>query len=342
MAKEKKNYSGIGGQAVMEGIMMKNKDRYSVAVRKSDGTIEVMEDTYKSIGGDNPVVKLPFIRGIFAFVDSLVLGMKTLSWSASFIELEEEESSAEVSKKVSGEKPDEAAASEGDKKQAGDDKTNQNEKAEGEKENSLPGWMLALTVAFSIVMAIGIFMLLPYFITEFFRGLGASDKLLAVMEGVLRILIFVLYVGLISLMQDIKRVYMYHGAEHKCINCIENGMELKVENVMASSRLHTRCGTSFMLFVMFVSILLFMLIRTDNPGLRLLFRILLIPVISGISYEIIRLAGKSSNIIVRLISAPGLCLQKITTREPDEAMVEVAISAVEKVFDWREYLKENF
>jgi len=300
--KKAKKYSGIGGQAVMEGIMMKNESRYSVAVRKTDGNIETtVRDCPEANRGS--FAKLPFVRGVFTFVDSLVLGMQSLSYSASFFEDEEEE------------KP----------------------KTEAESK-----FFMGIAVALSLLFSVVLFMLVPFFVTELVRKLTDSNIVLAIVEGVLRLLIFIGYVAAISLMDDIKRVYMYHGAEHKCINCIEHGKELTVENVMKSSRFHERCGTSFMLFVMVISIILFFFIRTDNMLLRLASRLILIPVIAGISYEVIRIAGKSDNPIVKLISAPGLCLQKITTKEPDEKMAEVAIKAVEAVFDWRKYLSENF
>ena len=197
-------------------------------------------------------------------------------------------------------------------------------------------------MVFSLALAIGIFMVLPYFITSRFSEYVRSASFMAILEGVLRIAIFVLYVLSISLMKDIRRLYMYHGAEHKCINCIEKGRPLTVRNVMRSSKQHKRCGTSFMLFVMLVSVVLFFFIRVENPVYRVLIRIALIPVIAGISYEIIRLAGRSNNILVRIISAPGMWLQRLTTKEPDESMVQVAIAAVEAVFDWKSYLYETF
>lgn len=306
---KKKNrcYCGIGGQAVLEGVMMKNNDKYAVAVRKADGTIEVKSEDYPGIWGAKKVSKIPFIRGIFNFVDSLVLGMKTLTWSAEFFE-EEEPKKDEV------------------------------KKASPASEKLVMG----ATVAFSIVMAVAIFIMLPYFLSTLFSSYVRNASLLAILEGVMRIVIFVGYVAGISAMRDIRRVYMYHGAEHKCINCIERGRELTVKNVRKSSRQHRRCGTSFLLFVMFVSVILFMFIRVSNPGLRLLLRLALVPVIAGISYEIIRLAGRSDNLLVRMISAPGMLLQKLTTREPDDSMIEVAIASVEAVFDWKAYLKETF
>ena len=304
------HYSGIGGQAVLEGVMMKNQDTYAVAVRKPDGKIEVKTEEYKPRTAK--WTKLPFIRGVFGFWDSLVLGMKCMTYSASFYEEEEEEDTAldKLGDKLFGEKA----------------------------ENVLMG----ITVVLSLVIAVALFMLLPYFLAGFLTKVVANETLLALFEGLIRLIIFLLYVSLISLMKDIRRVYQYHGAEHKCINCIEKGRILNVENVKKSSRQHKRCGTSFLLFVMLVSIILFFFIRVEQPVLRVALRILLIPVIAGISFEIIRLAGRSNNIIVRIISAPGLWLQKLTTKEPDEDMIEVAIASVEAVFDWKAYFKTEF
>ena len=312
--KKTKCYSGIGGQAVLEGVMMKNKDRYAVAVRKSDGQIEVMAEDYEGIRGAKKVSGIPFLRGVFNFVDSLVLGMKTLTWSAGFFE--EEESGKEES--------------EADRKF---------DKAVGDSGEKL---VMGATVLFSIVMAVAIFIALPYFLSLLLSSYVRNASLLAIFEGILRILIFVGYVAAISAMKDIRRVYMYHGAEHKCINCIERGRELTVKNVRKSSRLHKRCGTSFLLFVMVVSVILFMFIRVDNPALRLVLRLALVPVIAGVSHEIIRLAGRTDNALIRIISAPGMWLQRLTTREPDDSMIEVAIASVEAVFDWKAYLKETF
>lgn len=306
------HYCGIGGQAVLEGIMMKNKDDYAVAVRLPNGRIEVKKEEYKS-KADKKWKKLPFIRGVFNFVDSLVLGMKCLTYSATFFE---EDDAAEESKF---------------------DKATR--KMFGEKAEDV---LTGLTVAFSIVLAVALFMLLPYFLAELLSKVVANDTLLALFEGIIRIIIFLSYVVLISLMKDIYRTYQYHGAEHKCINCLEKGRVLTVENVRKSSRQHKRCGTSFLLFVVFVSVILFFFIRINHPLLRVVVRLVLIPVIAGISYEIIRLAGKSDNIFVRIISAPGLWLQKLTTKEPDDDMIEVAIAAIEAVFDWKEYFKTEF
>ena len=310
--KTSKRYCGIGGQAVLEGVMMKNKDKYAVAVRKPDGEIAIKVDEYKASAGDNKFFKLPFIRGVFNFWDSIVLGTKCLNYSASFYEDEEQE-------------------------ETGMDKA-VNKVSDGNSEAVFS----FLTVALSLIVAIALFMVLPYFLADLLKVYIRNDSLLALTEAVIRILIFLIYVIAISLMKDIRRVYMYHGAEHKCINCIERGRELNVENVKKSSRQHKRCGTSFLLFVVFVSAVLFFFIRVESPILRIVIRILLIPVIAGIAYEIIRLAGKSDNILVRILSAPGMLLQKLTTKEPDDDMIEVAIASVEAVFDWKRYFKETF
>ncbi|MDO4453981.1 MAG: DUF1385 domain-containing protein [Eubacteriales bacterium] len=308
--------SNIGGQAVMEGVMMKNGDQYAVAVRKANQEIEVKVDEYKGIIKNKKIYKIPIVRGVFNFIDSLVLGMKTLMYSSSFF-LEEEE---EEENKKESKKPEKTA----EQKKKSDD------------------LMMGLTVAFSIVMAVGIFMILPYFISNILRKFTDSSFLISLGEGIIRILIFLAYILLISRMKEIQRVFMYHGAEHKCINCIEHGLDLTVENVRKSSKHHKRCGTSFLLIVMIISIVTFMFIRTDSPVLRVVYRILLVPVISGISYEFIRIAGNSDSKFVEILSKPGMMLQRVTTKEPDDSMIEVGIASVEAVFDWKKYLAENF
>ena len=306
-------YSGIGGQALLEGIMMKNKDNYAMAVRLPNGEIAVEKDTYVSMTEKVKFFSLPFVRGIFSFADSMILGMKTLTWSASFFEDEEEEEPGKIEKWLI-------------------DKF-------GEK---LEDVIMSVVMVISVIMAIGIFMVLPMLISNVFRMFIKSDTIMAILEGCVRISIFVIYVKLISRMDDIKRTFMYHGSEHKCINCLEHGLELNVENVMKSSKEHKRCGTSFLLIVMMISILFFMVIRVDNIWLKMASRIILIPVIAGISYEVLRLAGRSDSKIMDIISRPGMWMQGLTTMEPDEKMAEVAIAAVEQVFDWKTYLEENF
>lgn len=311
--------SNIGGQAVIEGIMMRHGDSYSIAVRKPDQEIEVKVEAYKSFIKNKKLLSLPIIRGMFNFVDSLVVGTKCLMYSATFFEDEEEEKEKE--KKVI---------------------SKEERLKQEEKEARQEKWIMYGTVAFSVVISVAIFMLLPYFLTSLLRHFTTSQGILALVESVVRVLIFLLYLGLISRMKDIQRTFEYHGAEHKCINCIEHGMELNVENVMKSSREHKRCGTSFLFFVMIVSAIFLMFIRVDSHLWRVIIRILLLPIIAGISYEIIRLAGKSDNKLVNLLSKPGMLIQHMTTREPDEDEAIVAIAAVEAVFDWKAYLAENF
>lgn len=317
-------YSGIGGQAVMEGVMMKNQEKYAVAVRKPDQEIVVETSTYEGLIKNKKIRNMPILRGVFSFIESLVLGMKTLTFSASFFEEEEDEKSG--SRKA--------------EKRAGAKKPAPTEEEQKKKEKRQENVLMGGTVAISIVLAVAIFMVLPYYISVFFQRFITSQTLLALLEGMIRLTIFIGYVAAISLMPDIKRVYMYHGAEHKCINCIEQGMDLTVENVRKSSRLHKRCGTSFLLIVMLISIVFFLFIRVDNRILQLLLRLVLIPVIAGVSYEFIRLAGRSDHMLVNLFSKPGLLLQRITTREPDDSMIEVGIASVEAVFDWKAYVKE--
>ena len=317
-------YSGIDGQAVMEGVMMKNQEKYAVAVRKPDQEIVVETSTYEGLIKNKKIRNMPILRGVFSFIESLVLGMKTLTFSASFFEEEEDEKSG--SRKA--------------EKRAGAKKPAPTEEEQKKKEKRQENVLMGGTVAISIVLAVAIFMVLPYYISVFFQRFITSQTLLALLEGVIRLTIFIGYVAAISLMPDIKRVYMYHGAEHKCINCIEQGMDLTVENVRKSSRLHKRCGTSFLLIVMLISIVFFLFIRVDNRILQLLLRLVSIPVIAGVSYEFIRLAGRSDHMLVNLFSKPGLLLQRITTREPDDSMIEVGIASVEAVFDWKSYVKE--
>ena len=303
--------SGIGGQAVLEGIMMRNKDKYSVAVRKPDQTIALKVDEYKGLTSGKKIIGLPFIRGIFNFIDSMVLGIKTLAYSAEFYEEEEEVKESKMDKAV--------------------------DRLFKEKAEDV---IMGVTIFISIVIALGLFVVLPSVISDLLKNWFdiISVSVLSIIEGVIRIALFIIYILLISMMKDIKRSFMYHGAEHKSINCIENGMELNVENVMKSSRYHKRCGTSFIFMVMIISIIFFIFIRVGNPVLKIVVRLLLIPVIAGVSYEFIKLAGRSESKIVNILSKPGMLLQKITTSEPDEDMIEVAIEAVSAVFDWKEYL----
>lgn len=352
-------YSNIGGQAVMEGVMMRNGEKYAVAVRTVDKEIVVKSDEYHSLIKNKKILALPIIRGVFSFVDSLVLGMKTLMYSADFFaeetsdELEErlakEEKKAQKKaaklrqqgKTQEAEQALESARADAEAERArltkrADAATDVEDKKE---DNSL---LMGVTVAFSIVISVALFMLLPYFLSRGLRYLTASETLISISEAILRLAIFLCYIVLISRMKEIQRTFMYHGAEHKCINCIEHGLELNVENVRKSSKEHKRCGTSFLLIVMVVSVVFFLFIRVSSPVWRVVIRLLLLPVIAGVSFEFIRLAGRYDNPLVNLLSKPGLCLQALTTKEPDDSMIEVGIASVEAVFDWKKYLNENF
>lgn len=294
--------TAIGGQALIEGIMMKNRDQYATAVRKPDGEIDIQVTDYVSFSERHHLNNIPIVRGVFAFIESMYIGIKTLTYSSKFYDEEEEDTAKESEASDKGE-----------------------------------NLLIVITLFFSLAISLLLFMVLPNLITNFLRHYTKNEFLFAVVEGVIRLTIFLLYVFFISLTEDIKRVFMYHGAEHKAINCLEQGDPLTPENVLKHSRLHKRCGTSFMLIVMVISIIFFMFIRIDDKVLRLVVRLLLIPVISGISYEFIRLAGKSESKLVHWLSVPGMWMQKLTTREPDEQMAEVAIASVEAVMDWRSY-----
>lgn len=317
-------YSGIGGQAVMEGVMMQNKDTYAVAVRKPDHEIDVKVSKRKNSKTLDTVRKIPILRGVVSFVDSLYLGMSTLMYSASFFEDEDDESASASKKK--------------DKEES---LTEEEKAKKAAKEKKQENAMLGGTVVLSIVIALALFFALPYFLSGLFKKVISSQLLIAFLEGVIRLAIFLGYIAIISLTPDIKRTFMYHGSEHKCINCIEHGFPLTVENVRKSSKHHKRCGTSFLLIVMLISILFFMFIRVDSKPLQLLLRLVLIPVIAGVSYEFIRLAGRYDNPVVNLLSVPGLLMQRMTTKEPDDEMIEVGIASVEAVFDWKKWQKEN-
>jgi len=303
-------YSGIGGQAVMEGVMMRNGNKYAVAVRTPDKSIAVDVKNTKDI--NDMWHKIPIIRGMVSFIDSLVIGLSTLMYSASFFEDEEDA-------------VDKSKLSEEELK-----KLEKKEKAE-----------MGGTLVLSFVLALGIFFALPYFISLGLNKYIASQALIALIEGLIRIGIFIGYIVVISHMEDIKRTFMYHGAEHKCINCVEAGKPLTVENVRTSTRFHKRCGTSFIFIVFIISVFVFMFISFDNTWLKLIARLLLIPVIAGISYEFIRLAGRHENGFVNIFSKPGLWLQRLTVMEPDDDMIEVGIASVEAVFDWKGFIEEN-
>ena len=300
----------IGGQAVIEGVMMKNMDRYAVSVRKPNGKIETKVEECVSFAEKHPLFQLPVFRGMVNFLESMVIGMKTLNYSASFYEDEEEQTESRTEQLL--------------------------EKILGEKAEKM---IMGIVLVFSLAISIGLFMILPYIASEALGKLIRNEYMILFMEGIIRIAIFLGYIVLISRMEDIKRVFMYHGAEHKTINCLEAGVPLTPENVDNFSRLHKRCGTSFIFIVMIISMVFFFFIRVDTIWLRIVLRLLFLPLVAGVSYEFIRLAGSSDHPLVQIFSKPGLALQKLTTKEPDHSMIEVAIASVEGVFDWREYLE---
>ena len=300
----------IGGQAVIEGVMMKNMDRYAVSVRKPNGKIETKVEECVSFAEKHPLFQLPVFRGMANFLESMVIGMKTLNYSASFYEDEEEQTESRTEQLL--------------------------EKILGEKAEKI---IMGIVLVFSLAISIGLFMILPYIASEALGKLIRNEYVILFMEGIIRIAIFLGYIVLISRMEDIKRVFMYHGAEHKTINCLEAGVPLTPENVDNFSRLHKRCGTSFIFIVMIISMVFFIFIRVDTIWLRIVLRLLFLPLVAGVSYEFIRLAGSSDHPLVQIFSKPGLALQRLTTKEPDHSMIEVAIASVEGVFDWREYLE---
>ena len=300
----------IGGQAVIEGVMMKNMDRYAVSVRKPNGKIETKVEECVSFAEKHPLFQLPVFRGMVNFLESMVIGMKTLNYSASFYEDEEEQTESRTEQLL--------------------------EKILGEKAEKI---IMGIVLVFSLAISIGLFMILPYIASEALGKLIRNEYMILFMEGIIRIAIFLGYIVLISRMEDIKRVFMYHGAEHKTINCLEAGVPLTPENVDNFSRLHKRCGTSFIFIVMIISMVFFFFIRVDTIWLRIVLRLLFLPLVAGVSYEFIRLAGSSDHPLVQIFSKPGLALQRLTTKEPDHSMIEVAIASVEGVFDWREYLE---
>lgn len=305
----------------MEGIMMRHKDKYSVGVRRPDGEIELKIEDYKCTFGNAKFLRWPLVRGVVSFVDGLVIGTKCLMYSAEIAGDEEDEDEAAKN----------AALSETERA------------AKKEKEDKQFKWLLYVTVAVSIVVSVAAFMLLPYALASLIRKAGASEFLVTVVEAFVKMALFLGYMFLISRMKDIQRTFMYHGAEHKCINCVEHGLPLTVENVMKSSRQHKRCGTSFLFLVMLVSICLhFIFVLVPFYWLRLLGRLLMVPVVAGISFEMIQWAGRTDSKLASALSKPGLAMQKLTTKEPTPDMAEVAIKAVEAVFDWRAYLKEEF
>ncbi len=333
----------------MEGVMMKSNDAYAVAVRKPNNEIAVEKKEYKSFAEKVKIFKLPIFRGMLVFVESLVIGMKVLNFSASFFEDEEEEEKR--SKKSKNKNRDrieekkleieEITISEALTDEEKAPASTENNKKTEKHEDGSNALLMAAAVVLSIAMSVALFMVLPVLISNLFSKYITNHYTLAFVEGLLRLAIFIGYVLAASQMKEIKRVFMYHGAEHKAINCIENGFELTVENVRWQSKQNKRCGTSFMLFVMLISLIFFIFLPSGNLAWRILSRVFLIPIISGVSYEFIRLAGKKDNVVLNILSKPGLIMQGLTTKEPDDSMIEVAIKSVEAVFDWRAFLEDE-
>ena len=353
--------SGIGGQAVIEGIMMRNGGKYAVAVRTADQKIVVdVQNCSSSRIQNKKFAKLPIVRGVINFFDSMILGMKALMYSASQFaeETDEERAEREGKARKKAAAKAEKLRSQGKEAQAQAvlDKCEKKLAKEAAEMSGSSGdsksddWLMTVTVIFSLAFSVVLFMMLPYFISNFLRKVVTSEVLILTLEGVVKLAIFIGYMVLISRMKDIQRTFMYHGAEHKCISCIENGLELTVENVRTCSREHKRCGTSFLFIVMFISIVFILVVSIPlfavihvNTGLwRVVLRLALLPVIAGVSYEFIRLAGQTDNKIVNILSKPGMMMQKLTTTEPDDSMIEVAIAAVEAVFDWKKFENEQF
>lgn len=305
MAKDTVKFrTSIGGQALMEGILMRGVDKQAIVVRRPDGELERKVEPIHALSQKYPILGWPFIRGTVSFIETMVNGVKALTYSASFLPEEEQEEPSKVDlwleKHLSGEKAEKA--------------------------------VIGVSVALGLALAVGLFFLLPAVISHFFESFIKSRILINLIEGLIRILLFLAYIILASRMKEIRRVWMYHGAEHKTIFCYEKGLELNVENARPQSRLHPRCGTSFLFIVMIVSILVISLVSwTNNIWIRLLLRLALLPVIVGISYEIIKYAGRHDNWLTAILSAPGKALQLVTTAEPDDSMLEVAIESLKLV-----------
>lgn len=298
---KKEHITSIGGSAVMEGVMMRGPKEIATAVRKPDGEIEIDRRAISSLVTKYHVNKIPVIRGVFAFFDSMISSIRSLMWSAEFVDLEDD-SESKFDKWLT-------------------------EKF-GDKVKDI---VIYFSLFISVIFSVGLFFVLPHFITSFLENFIKSNLIKTLIEGVIRISIFLGYVLLASRMEDIKRVFQYHGAEHKTIFCYEAGLDLTVENARSMSRLHPRCGTSFLVYVMIISIILFSFVSWGNMWVRLGMKLLLLPVVAGISYEIIRWAGRSKNKVVCVISRPGMWLQNITTREPDDSQLEVAIESMKAV-----------
>jgi len=296
--------TSIGGQAVIEGVMMRGPKKIATAVRKADGEIVVDIKDVNSFVVRHKLNKIPILRGVVSFIESMVTGVKALMFSADQIDLE-------------------------------DDKDAQPSRFEKWLTDKLGDKIKDIAIYFAVAVAlcfsVALFMILPTVIAGFFGYFVKNRVILNLIEGIVKLIIFFIYLWSVSFMDDIKRVFAYHGAEHKTIAAYEAGEELTPQNAKAFTRLHPRCGTSFLLIVMVISILMFSVISWQNVWLRIAYRLLLLPVVAGVSYEIIKFAGKHPSGVVGFLTKPGLWLQKITTREPDESQLEVAIAAMKAV-----------
>lgn len=298
----KEKLGAVGGQAVIEGVMMQANNYRAIAVRKPNGEIEVKKEKIKSWVKDKKIDKIPFLRGAFVLVDTMISGINSLNYSSEFyLEEEEEDAIDRFLKKIFKEKANEA--------------------------------IIITSLIIALLLSVGIFVLIPTFIGGLFSKIIDNHVVLNLIEGVIRIAILIAYMVLVSFNSDIKRVFEYHGAEHKSIYCYENDLELTVENARKFGRLHPRCGTNFLFIVMFISIILFAFFGWPNPLLRVLIRVVCIPIVAGISYEIIKFLGKYNNILSKIVAYPGMMMQKITTREPDDGQLEVAIAALKAVLN---------
>ena len=303
---------GLGGQAVIEGVMMRGRRMYAMAVRQPDSNIAVEAVDTKAVSDKYPLLKLPILRGVVAFVDSLVIGMKIIMRSAEMAGLEIE------------------TGAEGE--EGGEEQTRFEAFLERTFGDKLTNYVIYFAVLISLLMTLFLFAFLPVFVSHFAaRAVGSQTWVLGVIEGFVKLGVFIGYMYLISRMKDTQRLFQYHGAEHKTINCFEDAQELTVENVRRYTRLHKRCGTSFLLLVLIITILIFLFVTSKAMWIRFGLKVILIPVVAGISYEFIRLAGRSNSVFVRVVSWPGLMMQHITTNEPDDSQIECAIRAALEV-----------
>lgn len=290
----------VGGQAVIEGVMMQSKDYRAIAVRKSTGEIELKKTKIKSWIKDKKIDKIPFLRGSFVLFETMIEGMKSLNYSSEFfLEDEEEDAIDKFLKRIFKDKANEA--------------------------------VMVVSLILAMIFSVGLFVLIPTSVGGLFSSFIHNNIILNLIEGLIRIGMLILYMLLISRNEDIKRTFMYHGAEHKAIHCYESGLELTVENAKKFTTLHPRCGTNFLFIVMATSIILFSFFGWPNILIRIAMRILCIPIVAGISYEIIKFLGKYNNILSKIVAYPGMMLQKITTKEPNDEQLEVAIKALKAV-----------